>query len=158
MIYTTSYSSPLGMLTLVSNGTAITALRFGAPPASTSGCTLLDNAVRQLEEYFSGRRKQFSLPLAPAGTVFQRTVWDTLCRIPYGETRSYAELAAMAGHPSSCRAVGNANGKNPLPILIPCHRVIRADGSIGGYSAGADDGLSGLQIKQYLLNLEQQFR
>lgn len=157
MIYNTSYSSPLGMLTLVSDGTAITALYFGAPDPGAPGCPLLDDAVRQLEDYFAGRRKQFSLPLAPSGTAFQRRVWDALCRIPYGETRSYAELAAMAGNANACRAAGNANGKNPLPILIPCHRVIRADGSLGGYSSAPDDGLSGPEIKQYLLALERQY-
>lgn len=151
MIYTTSYSSPLGMLTLHSDGTALTALQFQVPEAPGSSCMLLEKTVQQLREYFSGMRTQFTLPLAPAGTDFQQEVWQALCRIPYGETRSYAELSAMVGHPAACRAAGNANGKNPIPIIIPCHRVIRADGSIGGYSGG-------LHIKRFLLDLEQQNR
>lgn len=158
MIYTTSYFSPLGMLTLFSDGTALTALRFASTDASAPHCPLLEEALRQLEEYFHGCRTRFSLPLAPSGTLFQQKVWSALCRIPYGETRSYTELASMTGNANTCRAVGNANGKNPLPILIPCHRVIRADGSLGGYSAATETGLSGLEIKRYLLKLEQRYR
>ena len=158
MIYTISYSSPLGMLTLTSDGDAITTLSFGAPNLLAPTCPLLTDAVSQLADYFAGRRTRFSLPLAPSGTAFQRRVWDALCKIPYGETRSYAELAAMVGTPTACRAVGNANGKNPIPILIPCHRVIRAGGNPGGYSAASETGLSGCKLKQYLLTLEQQYR
>ena len=104
-------------------------------------------AVRELEEYFSGKRKKFGLKLMPEGTAFQREVWDALCRIPYGQTRSYGEIAGSIGRPGACRAVGTACGKNPLPVVIPCHRVIGADGGLTGFS-------SGLGIKRALLKLE----
>ena len=111
-----------------------------------------DNAVLQatrvqLGEYFSGARKQFDLPLAPQGTPFQTEVWRTLATIPYGETISYAQLAQRVGKPTAMRAVGAANGRNPLPIVLPCHRVIGADGSLTGFGGG-------LPTKQFLLELE----
>jgi methylated-DNA-[protein]-cysteine S-methyltransferase len=107
----------------------------------------LDRARVQLEEYFSGNRKQFDLPLAPQGTPFQQEVWHTLATIPYGETISYAQLAQRIGKPTAMRAVGAANGRNPLPIVLPCHRVIGADGSLTGFGGG-------LPTKQFLLELE----
>lgn len=107
---------------------------------------LLD-AVRQLEEYFAGRRRQFDLPLALDGTPFQREVWLSLADIPYGETISYAELARMVGRPQAFRAVGQANGANPVPIVLPCHRVVASGGGIGGYGGGLD-------LKRELLALE----
>lgn len=116
----------------------------GGDPAAADR---LQEACRQLEEYFAGRRREFSVPLAPEGTRFQRRVWDELARIPYGETISYRELARRSGNPKASRAVGGANGRNPLPVIIPCHRVIAADGSLGGYS-------SGLERKRELLALE----
>ena len=103
--------------------------------------------VRQLREYFAGQRAEFDLPLAPEGTVFQRSVWRQLQEIPYGETISYGELARRVGNPKASRAVGSANGANPLPIVIPCHRVIAGDGSLGGFGGG-------LPTKQTLLELE----
>ena len=111
-----------------------------------------DNAVlqatrTQLQEYFSGARQQFDLPLAPQGTPFQQEVWHTLATIPYGETISYAQLAQRVGKPTAMRAVGAANGRNPLPIVLPCHRVIGADGSLTGFGGG-------LPTKQFLLELE----
>jgi methylated-DNA-[protein]-cysteine S-methyltransferase len=111
-----------------------------------------DNAVlqatrAQLGEYFSGTRKHFDLPLAPQGTPFQQEVWRTLATIPYGQTISYAQLAQRVGKPTAMRAVGAANGRNPLPIVLPCHRVIGADGSLTGFGGG-------LPTKQFLLELE----
>jgi methylated-DNA-[protein]-cysteine S-methyltransferase len=105
-------------------------------------------AVRQLHEYFAGKRTGFDLPLAPRGTEFQRSVWRQLQEIPYGETISYGELARRVGNPKASRAVGSANGKNPLPIVIPCHRVIAGNGTLGGFGGG-------LPTKQTLLALEQ---
>jgi len=105
-------------------------------------------AIRQLREYFAGERTGFDLPLAPKGTEFQRAVWRQLQDIPYGETISYGELARRVGNPKAARAVGSANGANPLPIVIPCHRVIAGDGSIGGFGGG-------LPTKEILLALEQ---
>ena len=107
-----------------------------------------DDVVGQLEEYFAGRRRQFDLPLAPAGTPFQQRVWRALLDVPYGETISYGELASRIGQPTASRAVGLANGSNPLPIVIPCHRVIGASGKLTGYGGG-------LPIKQQLLALER---
>ena len=102
---------------------------------------------RQLAEYFAGERTAFELPLAPAGTPFQRNVWDALLAIPYGETRSYGELAAAVGKPGAARAVGRANHDNPIGVVIPCHRVIGAGGALTGYAGGLDR-------KRYLLELE----
>ncbi len=104
-------------------------------------------AQRQLEEYFSGQRQNFSLPLRPDGTDFQCRVWSALLDVPYGSTVSYRDLARQVGSPRGYQAVGQANGRNPLPILIPCHRCLAADGSLGGYSGGLD-------IKRFLLQLE----
>lgn len=106
---------------------------------------------RELTEYFEGRRREFSLPLHPCGTPFQRKVWRALLEIPYGETRSYQEIAIAVGNPRACRAVGMANNKNPLPLLIPCHRVIGSSGKLTGYGGGLDK-------KEKLLALEKEGR
>lgn len=108
----------------------------------------LRKAKRQLLEYFGGARREFDLPLAPAGTAFQRRVWDELRRIPFGETVSYGELARRIGRPTASRAVGAANGRNPLAIVVPCHRVIGADGTLVGYGGG-------LPVKETLLSHER---
>jgi methylated-DNA-[protein]-cysteine S-methyltransferase len=107
----------------------------------------LPEVRRQVAAYFAGQLQTFELPLAPRGTLFERRVWDALVAIPYGETRSYAEIARAIGRPDACRAVGRANGRNPIPIVIPCHRVIGSDGSLTGYGGGLD-------LKRYLLGLE----
>ena len=112
---------------------------------------ILNNLEKELAEYFDGKRKEFDLPLKPVGTPFQLRTWETLGQIPYGETVSYATEAAMMGHPKAVRAVANANGKNKISIIIPCHRVISSNGSIGGYSGG-------IWRKEFLLKLEQNFR
>lgn len=109
---------------------------------------LLLAAKEQLDEYFSGKRKKFTLPLKPKGTIFQEKVWKALLDIPYGETRSYKQIAVQAGSEKACRAVGMANNRNPIMILIPCHRVIGANGAMVGYGGG-------ISVKEYLLNLEQ---
>ena len=108
-------------------------------------------AVKELEEYFKGKRKEFTVPCRPEGTDFQKRVWEALTRIPYGETRTYKEIAAEAGNPKASRAVGMANNKNPVPIIIPCHRVIGSDGKLTGYAGG-------LGVKEFLLNLERENR
>lgn len=134
---------------LESEGEGLCRIEFGGEPAR--GATRRDpffvDAVRQLEEYFSRERREFSVRLAPRGTPFQLEVWRRLLEIPYGTTISYRELAVRVGNPSATRAVGAANGRNPLPIIIPCHRVIGADGSLTGYGGG-------LRIKERLLELE----
>lgn len=103
---------------------------------------------RQLEAYFAGELKSFDLKLAPEGTEFQKSVWNALCEVPYGETRSYKEIAVSIGNPRAYRAVGLANNRNPIAIIVPCHRVIGADGKLTGYA-------SGLDIKEFLLKLEE---
>jgi methylated-DNA-[protein]-cysteine S-methyltransferase len=110
-------------------------------------------AVKQLREYFAGRRAEFDLPLAPEGTEFQRTVWRNLQDIPYGETISYGELAKRVGNPKASRAVGAANGQNPIPIVIPCHRVIGANGKLTGFGGGlpTKEALLALETKQLRL-------
>lgn len=109
---------------------------------------LLKEAVRQLESYFAGELKEFSLPLEPSGTVFMKQVWSALCGIPFGKTATYGEIAEKIGRPKAARAVGLANNRNPIPIFIPCHRVIGADGSLTGYRGG-------LEMKKKLLELEK---
>lgn len=109
---------------------------------------LLTRAFEQLERYLAGALREFSLPLRPEGTPFQRRVWQALCAVPYGRTASYKDIAAAVGSPKACRAVGLANNKNPLPIFIPCHRIIGADGRLVGYGGGLD-------MKRRLLTLEQ---
>jgi methylated-DNA-[protein]-cysteine S-methyltransferase len=111
--------------------------------------SLLTEVVTQLEEYFAGRRIAFDLPMTMVGTPFQRTVWRALCDIPFGETVSYGELAGRIGQPTASRAVGLANGRNPISIIVPCHRVIGANGSLTGYGGG-------LARKQHLLAFERQ--
>lgn len=111
---------------------------------------ILGEAGRQLREYLHGQRKAFDLPLAPAGTVFMKSVWSCLCRIPYGTTQSYREVAEAAGNSKACRAVGLANNRNPIPVFIPCHRVIGVNGSLTGYRGG-------LQVKLHLLELEKRY-
>lgn len=128
----------LGRLRLEEQAGAITGCRWTEAAADGAAATpLLERAARQLAEYFAGERAAFDLPLAPAGTPFQRRVWQALTAIPYGETRSYRKLAAAVGSPGASRAVGTANARNPVSIFIPCHRVIRASGEVGGYSGGS---------------------
>lgn len=124
-------------------------LSFGPRAAGEQGGSPHCRRVRdELAEYFAGSRTVFDLDLAPAGTPFQRRVWNALTEIPYGQTLSYGEIARRIGLPGAARAVGQANGANPIPIVIPCHRVIAADGTIGGFS-------SGLEIKRQLLSIER---
>ena len=135
--------SPVGDLLLTAAGDTLTGLYLPREartpdPSWDEGGPFLDEVQRQLRAYFAGRRQAFDLPLAPAGTVWQQRVWDELARIPYGETISYAELARRAENPSAVRAAGAANGRNPVSIVIPCHRVIGADGRLTGYSGGLD--------------------
>ena len=142
--------SPLGILTLREEDGRLVRVEFGNTlgKGETPGeAPVLKETAAQLKEYFEGRRKTFDVPCAPAGTAFQQTVWQALCKIPYGETRTYRDVAVAAGSPKGYRAVGLANNKNPIPILIPCHRVIGADGSLTGYAGG-------LSAKQILLELE----
>jgi methylated-DNA-[protein]-cysteine S-methyltransferase len=145
-------ASPLGPLTAMTDGAALTVLDFdrdGVDSADVpaAAAALLERAAAQVGEYFAGARMTFDLPLAPAGTPFQQAVWRALLAIPYGATASYVDVARRLGQPAAVRAVGAANGRNPIAIVIPCHRVIGADGSLTGYAGG-------LARKQALLALE----
>lgn len=152
--------SPIGRLMLTSDGAAVTGLYMNLyrnKPAKlpTSSAEWMQNAtidplpaaVRQLKEYFAGKRREFDLPLRPHGTDFQQRVWRELIKIPFGETRSYGQLARRLNNPNASRAVGLANGRNPIAIIVPCHRVIGADGSLTGFGGGIDR-------KQWLLSHE----
>jgi methylated-DNA-[protein]-cysteine S-methyltransferase len=107
--------------------------------------------ARELRDYFAGKRRDFTFPVRPAGTDFNQRVWQELARIPYGETRTYGELARKIGSPKAARAVGSANGRNPIPIVLPCHRVVAAGGKLGGYGGG-------LELKRKLLELERRYK
>ena len=142
--------SPVGPLTLaVDDAGRLTRLGWGADaePLSSSAAPALRTVVAQLADYFAGRRRAFDFEVALHGTPFQRSVWAGLRRIPYGETISYAELARRIGNPAAVRAVGAANGANPVAIVVPCHRVIASNGSLCGYGGGLD-------VKRKLLELE----
>lgn len=140
-----SLHTPVGDVTLFEEDGSIVSLDWGwvYDPQPTA---LLEQARDQLHDYFDGKRKTFDLPLAPAGSAYRRAVWKALCAIPYGETRTYIDIARVAG--GSPRSVGQANGHNPIPLIIPCHRVV-ATSHLGGYSGG-----DGLETKRWLLALE----
>jgi methylated-DNA-[protein]-cysteine S-methyltransferase len=147
----TILESPIGPLSVARDGRggAITDLHFFARTKDgwQRDDSAFDDVATQLREYFAGTRREFDLPLAPSGTEFQRSVWNVLRAIPYGRTWSYLDVANAIGKPSACRAVGAANGANPLPIVVPCHRVIGANGSLTGFGGGID-------VKKRLLALE----
>lgn len=158
MLFTTTLKSPVGHLRCYATEGALTGIYLenhkGAPALIASereDLPVLLAARRQLEEYFAGERVAFELPLEPEGTPFQQTVWRALREIPLGVTWSYAELARQVGRAGAARAVGSANGKNPLSIVVPCHRVVGADGSLTGYAGGVN-------AKRWLLEHEQRMR
>ncbi|WP_196012320.1 methylated-DNA--[protein]-cysteine S-methyltransferase [Alistipes onderdonkii] len=151
--------TPVGRVGIAASDDAVTRIFFahacgpaeeqtpeGTPEAFTP---LLRQAAAELTEYFAGRRRAFTLPLAPEGTPFQRAVWDALRTIPYGESRSYKQIATQIGRPTACRAVGMANHRNPIAIVVPCHRVVGSGGTLVGYAGG-------LEAKAYLLGLERE--
>lgn len=154
----TVIDTPYGPETLVADGESLCGLymvrqrhrpaeeTFGEPDP---GAPIFVETEKQLKEYFAGQRKDFDLPLSFAGTPFQRMVWKGLCEIPYGETVSYGELADRLGRPTAARAVGLANGKNPIGIIVPCHRVIGSNGNLTGYGGG-------IELKRHLLDFERE--
>jgi methylated-DNA-[protein]-cysteine S-methyltransferase len=149
-----TYETALGNVVIVSDGSAVIALYLEDAKSFSGKKTankLTDQAARQLEEYFCGKRRQFDLPLRPLGTGFQQAAWKGLLSIPYGETRSYKQVAQMIGNPNASRAVGMANNKNPIWIMIPCHRVVGSNGGLVGYAGG-------LEMKKKLLELEKTFK
>ncbi|MCL2748538.1 MAG: methylated-DNA--[protein]-cysteine S-methyltransferase [Alphaproteobacteria bacterium] len=154
MKYYSLIQTPFGTAVLSEEDGAIVELSFDA-----HGCCgmqketpLLRMAAKQLSEYFSGRRQIFDLPLNPIGTKFQRDVWNALLEIPFGETKSYAQVAAATGRDKAARPVGGAVGKNPIPIIIPCHRVLAANNKIGGFSLGLDMKRKLLKIESILVD------
>jgi methylated-DNA-[protein]-cysteine S-methyltransferase len=147
-------ATPLGVLQVVAAAGALREVGFlgssdpSPPSAWRRGGALVEEASFQLSEYFAGRRQQFELPVSPVGTAFDRLVWKRLCQVPFGTTVTYGELGRRIGRPQAARAVGGSNHRNPIAIVIPCHRVIGRDGSLVGYA-------SGLELKQSLLDLER---
>jgi len=149
---TLTIPTPLGTMTAKADKIGVCLLDFAKSDKSFfSDNPLLLRLKNELDDYFAGKRRQFTVPLSLVGTPFQVSVWQTLQKIPYGETVSYAKEAAMLGRPSAVRAVANANGKNPIAIIIPCHRVIASKGGIGGYSGG-------VWRKEFLLSLEAKYK
>jgi O-6-methylguanine DNA methyltransferase len=152
-LYRSQVSSPLGELYLYASHEFLCFLAFSPLDIEATGQAearperILETTKKELTHYFNGKLKGFTIPLNPSGTPFQQKAWNALRKIPFGETRSYQDQAQMIHHPKATRAIGTANGHNPIPILIPCHRVIRSDGTLGGYSGG-------IEIKQKLLALE----
>lgn len=163
LFYLKLHTSQVGTLHLIAHPKALLCVVFDAqwprlsrkyhPHANfnTDPNSLLHNAAQQIDEYLLGTRSQFSIPLELRGTEFQRSVWNSLRRIPYGETISYRQQAEMLGHPNSVRAIANANRLNPLCLVVPCHRVIAHSGALSGYSGGAE-------VKAALLQIEQSFK
>ncbi|MET0182065.1 MAG: methylated-DNA--[protein]-cysteine S-methyltransferase [Caulobacterales bacterium] len=156
MFHRFDYASPIGALTLVSDGAGLCGLYFeqhkpGGPPAGAAEQTdrVIDTARRQLDDYFAGKRRDFDIALRAEGTPFQKRVWALLAAIPFGALRSYGDLARDLGAPSASRAVGAAVGRNPISILLPCHRIVGASGAITGYAGG-------VERKRFLLALEQE--
>lgn len=141
------YSSPVGILKIVSNGKAITEIKISEMQEKSVSDILTKAVLKQLNEYFDGERKIFNFPIEPSGTIFQKEVWNVLLNIPYGESFTYGEVAEKIGNKNASRAVGNAVGKNPILIAIPCHRVFASNG-LGGFSAG-------IEVKKQLLKIEK---
>jgi methylated-DNA-[protein]-cysteine S-methyltransferase len=148
MTFSTQFSSTVGPLTLEGDDRALTRVGFGEPRAPQGDADAVAAAAIQLEQYFAGERTDFDLDVELAGTPFERRVWEEVRAIPYGQTASYAEIARRIGRPSACRAVGRANGRNPVAVIVPCHRVVGSDGSLTGYAGG-------VEMKRALLDLEQ---
>jgi len=144
-------NSPFGHVTVGIEENTVVSLRIAPRLLSENNiCPLAQTVTDQLQDYFSGNRRAFDLPLAPKGTPFQQLVWQELCQIPYGQTRTYGEIAAAIGKPRAARAVGMACNRNPIWLLIPCHRVVGRNGALTGYAGGLD-------MKSKLLELEQKY-
>ena len=157
MINSYTFKAPIGFIKICEENDKLTSLSLQrekpeAVPSSNSAkhSELLYEAYRQINEYFAGKRKKFELPICCMGTTFQKQVWEELQRIPYGETRSYEDIAIGIGNPKAVRAVGQANNKNRLLIIVPCHRVIHKNGDISGFACGTE-------VKKYLLDLEKKY-
>jgi len=145
--------SPIGLIEICATEEAIASILFIEPSEKkeVKSAALVQKCINQLDEYFYGQRQEFNLPLAPAGTTFQKSVWNELSKIPYGATTSYLEIGKRIGNPKAVRAIGGANGKNPITVIVPCHRVIGANGKLVGYGGG-------LWRKEWLLEHERKHR
>jgi methylated-DNA-[protein]-cysteine S-methyltransferase len=148
--YSGYYNSPFGMLRIITSDTVVLGIDFSDLKGASKedSPVIMKETIRQLDEYFSGKRKNFSLKVELKGTDFQKSIWNAMSKIPYGKTASYKDLAVMAGKPKAARAVGGACHRNPIGIVLPCHRVIGSDGSLTGFG-------SGLDLKEKLLNHEK---
>jgi methylated-DNA-[protein]-cysteine S-methyltransferase len=147
MTFSTQFSTTVGPLTLEGDDRTVTRIGFGDPIAPQGDSRAVAAAAIQLEQYFAGERTEFELDVELDGSPFERRVWEELRAIPYGQTATYAEIARRIGHPGASRAVGRANARNPVAVIVPCHRVIGSDGSLTGYAGG-------LEMKRALLDLE----
>lgn len=148
----TYYQSPIGSIKIVANATAVTELSFVETDGeSKDSSPILEQTINELEEYFNGKRKAFTVKLSPQGSQFQQRVWKALQSIPFGKTVSYQDIANQLGDPKATRAVGHANGSNPIALLLPCHRVIGSDGKLTGYAFG-------VQRKKWLLDHESEYK
>ena len=152
-IYTTCYPTAIGPFEITGNQKGILTITFNKEPSVTDRDLpeCMRECLRQLDEYFEGRRKKFNVPLQLEGTDFQKAVWRQLQKIPFGRTASYGDVARAVGSPKAFRAVGNANNKNPVPLIIPCHRVIGSDGKLVGFGGG-------IWRKEWLLDHEKRFQ
>ena len=149
-MYVESFDSPVGAVSVEADEMCVTAVRFmRSKQQNPNPVTAL--AVKEMLEYFSGKRKSFTVSIRFDGTEFQNKVWSALCEIPYGETASYSDIARAVGSPRACRAIGSANNKNPVPIIVPCHRVIGKNGALVGYAGG-------IEIKKKLLQIENRYK
>jgi len=143
--------SPVTSVAVTAAGGAVTRIDLNSRASRAPKNQFERRVARELRDYFAGKRRDFTFPVRPAGTDFNQRVWQELTRIPYGETRTYGELARKIGRPNAARAVGSANGRNPVPIVLPCHRVVASGGKLGGYGGG-------LELKKRLLELEGHHR
>lgn len=149
-MYVESFDSPVGAVSVEADDVCVTAVRFMRSKQQNPN-PITELAVKEMLEYFSGKRKSFTVNLRFDGTEFQNKVWTALCDISYGETASYSDIARAVGSPRACRAVGSANNKNPIPIIVPCHRVVGKNGSLVGYAGG-------IEIKKKLLQIENRYK
>lgn len=150
MEFRTTFNSPVGKILIIESDNSIVGVHFYDNAEFCDDTPLLRETIKQLDEYFRGSRREFSVPLRAKGSEFQQSVWQALTDIPFGETRSYGEIARAVGNPKASRAVGMANNKNPIGIIVPCHRVIGANGKLVGYAGGLDK-------KSYLLQMEKNY-
>lgn len=151
MIDYSYYNSKIGIVKIGECGGAVCEIKITDRSGESAPSALSDTAFAQIAQYLDGKRKSFNFPTVMKGTEFQNRVWSMLCDIPYGETRTYGEIAALLGNPKAARAVGSACNRNPLLIIVPCHRVLGANGSLTGFAAG-------IKIKKYLTELEKTHR